>query len=563
MNLSAFAVTNYRSITGTSKFPVGDFSVIIGKNNEGKSNILRALAVSMKILTDHGVSRLGMMRPDLEQYFWRRDFPISLQERKQALESRFRLEFSLTPAEVEEFRVTIKSNLNGTLPIEISIGKNNEPQIKVPKKGPGGAALSKKSSAIAQYIAQRIEFNYIPAIRTEDQAEEVVQNMLSRALATLERKPEYVEALQVITQLQQPILDSLGKAIKKSLTDFLPNINSVHVLVPSTARRVALRSQCKVEIDDGTRTLLELKGDGVKSLAALGLLRAKKRAQGAASIIAIEEPESHLHPGAIHGLREVVANLAADNQVLITTHCPLFADRENVSRNILIDSNSAQPAKTIASVRELLGVRASDNLVNASHVLVVEGSEDVVALKSLLTFLSPKLAAALRQNLLVIEPLGGAAKLEYKLSMLANALCMVHVVLDNDDEGRASCDRAINANLLKLADLTMVNCQGMRQAEMEDCFNLECYRGVVQQEFGVDLKVKEFRTSEKWSERVRKCFASEGKPWGDRWKARVKAEVAQAIAAAPDRALNEHKRQPIDALVRALEDKMERAHFRA
>lgn len=53
MNLSAFSVTNYRSITGTSKIPLGDFAVLIGKNNEGKSNILRALAVSMKILTTH------------------------------------------------------------------------------------------------------------------------------------------------------------------------------------------------------------------------------------------------------------------------------------------------------------------------------------------------------------------------------------------------------------------------------------------------------------------------------------------------------------------------------
>ncbi|MFP3612615.1 hypothetical protein SB778_21140 [Paraburkholderia sp. SIMBA_050] len=51
MNLAAFSVTNYRSITGTSKFPVGDFAVTIGKNSEGKSNVLRALAASMKILT--------------------------------------------------------------------------------------------------------------------------------------------------------------------------------------------------------------------------------------------------------------------------------------------------------------------------------------------------------------------------------------------------------------------------------------------------------------------------------------------------------------------------------
>ncbi|WP_081070109.1 ATP-dependent nuclease [Burkholderia cepacia] len=561
MNLSAFSVTNYRSITGTSKFPVGDFAVIIGKNNEGKSNILRALAVSMKILTTHGIQRLGIRPRDTDQYNWRRDFPISLQLRKRELDSKFRLEFSLTPAEVDEFRNSIKSNLNGTLPIEISIGKDNEPQIKVLKKGPGGAALSKKSGAIARYIAERIDFNYIPAVRTEDEAEAVVQDMLSKELATLEKKQPYIDALEVISQLQQPILEKLGKAIKKSLTDFLPNISSVHVVVPATARRLALRSQCKVEIDDGSRTLLEHKGDGVKSLAALGLLRNKQRASGAASVIAIEEPESHLHPGAIHGLREVILNLVAENQVLITTHCPLFADRENISRNILIDSNSAKPARSIASVRELLGVRASDNLVNASHVLVVEGAEDVIALRSILPFLSAKIGQALRQNLLVIEPIGGAGKLDYKLSMLANALCMSHVVLDNDEAGRESFEKAINANLLKLADLTLINCRGMANAEMEDCFELESYREVVKTEFGVDLGVSAFRGNAKWSDRVKGCFVSAGKPWGDRIKARVKDAVARAVAASASTALNVHKRQPIDALVVALEDKLTRAGY--
>ena len=563
MNLSAFSVTNYRSITGTSKIPLGDFAVLIGKNNEGKSNILRALAVSMKILTTHAhsTSRIGLRPRDADQFTWRRDFPIALQSRKRDLDSKFRLEFSLTQTEVDEFKESIKSNLNGTLPIEISIGKDNEPQIRVPKKGPGGTTLSKKSSAIAKYIAERIDFNYIPAIRTDEEAEAVVQEMLSKELATLERDSAYINALQVISSLQQPILDRIGKSIKKSLTDFLPNIKSVHVLVPPTARRLALRSQCKVEIDDGSRTLLEHKGDGVKSLAALGLLRNKQRAVGAASVIAIEEPESHLHPGAIHGLRDVVLNLVAENQVLITTHCPLFADREMVSRNILIDANSAKPAKSIASIRELLGVRASDNLVNASHVLVVEGAEDTIALRALLPILSAKVGMALKQNLLVIEPIGGAGKLDYKLSMLANALCMSHVLLDNDEAGRESYQKALGANLLKIADLTLINCKGMANAEMEDCFELASYWNAVNTEFGVDLRVSAFRGSAKWSERVKACFVAAAKPWGERIKSRVKETVARAVAETPASALSTHKRHPIDALVTALEEKLTRAGY--
>lgn len=418
MRLISFSVTNFRSITDAHKIPIGDSTVLIGKNNEGKSNILRALSLAMRALTSHaGDDAPTRYEPrDSQRYFWLRDFPMSLQSRKSATDSIFRLEFSLDANEIAEFKQEIKSNLNGSLPIEIKFGKQNNARIHVPKRGPGGTALSAKSANISKYIAAHIQFNYIPAIRTEEEALSVVQDMLSTELAQLERNAEYLAALQKITELQQPILDRVSGSIKSSLKQFLPNIDSVSVHIPPSARRVALRTQCRVEIDDGSRTLLEYKGDGVKSLAALGLLKDKRKTEGA-SIIAIEEPEAHLHPGAMHSLRDVIENLARDNQVVITTHCPLFVDRTSVSRNILIDKSSAKAARDISVIRNLLGIRASDNLVNASHVLVVEGVEDVVALTALLPHLSQMIAKALKQHRLVIEPIGGAGKLSYKLSL--------------------------------------------------------------------------------------------------------------------------------------------------
>jgi len=559
MRLAFFSVTNYRSIIGTHRIPIGDIAVLLGKNNEGKSNILRALAISMKMLTNHGTktrfTRIGSLN-DRERFLWNRDFPISLQSRKSGLESKFRLEFSLDEDEVAEFREAIKSNLNGILPIEIKIGKTNEHVIHVPKKGPGGNTLSSKSAKIAQYIAAKIEFNYIPAVRTEEHAEEVVQEMLADELAKLETEPTYIAALQAIADLQEPILKRIGNSIRQSLNEFLPGISNVYVQVPPAARRSALRSQCSVEIDDGTRTLLEYKGDGVKSLAVLGLLRAKRRSLGAASIIAIEEPESHLHPGAIHSLREAILNLVPENQVVLTTHCPLFADRDQIARNILVDANSAKPAKTIASVRELLGIRSSDNLVNASHVLVVEGNEDVIALKALLPTLSSIIGTALKQNLLVIEGLAGAGNLSYKLNMLSNALCSAHVLLDHDAAGRLGYERAEQDGLLKIADLTLVMCKGMQNSELEDCFNIDVYADEIMTKFGVDFNSTTFRGNEKWSDRAKKVFEKSSKPWGDRIKSQLKDTVARAVAKSPSMALDVHKRTPIDALVTAIEEKL-------
>ncbi|WP_397410686.1 ATP-dependent nuclease [Polaromonas sp.] len=557
MRLLSFSVTNFRSITEAHKIPIGDSTVLIGKNNEGKSNILLALSMAMKSLTAHAGDDafVGYESRDRQKYVWRRDFPISLQLRASATESIFRLEFSLNEIEIAEFRQEIKSNLNGTLPIEIRFGKGNAAKIHVPKRGPGGTALSAKSSKIAKYIAAHIQFNYIPAIRTEEEALAVVQEMLSEELAQLEKNPDYIAALQKISELQQPILNGVSESIKQSLKQFLPGIKSVSVLIPPSARRVALRSQCRVEIDDGSRTLLEYKGDGVKSLAALGLLKDKRKAEGA-SIVAIEEPESHLHPGAMHSLRDVIQSLTKDNQVVITTHCPLFVDRVSVSRNILIDRNSAKAARDISSIRTILGVRASDNLVNASHVLIVEGDEDVVALSALLSHFSLLVSKALKQNRLVIQPIGGAGNLSYKLTLLANALCVAHVLLDNDDAGRRAYEKADADGILKIADTTFVNCRGMPSSELEDCFEKDTYVAEVMAEFGVDFNDGAFRGNKKWSDRAKDCFDKQGKPWGPKVEAKLKAVVAATVVKKPELALNLHRRNSIDALIKAIESKL-------
>ena len=325
--------------------------------------------------------------------------------------------------------------------------------------------------------------------------------------------------------------------------------------MPPSARRMALRSQCRVEIDDGTRTLLEYKGDGVKSLAALSLLKDKNKSVGA-SIIAIEEPESHLHPGAMHSLRDVIETLSRDNQVVLTTHCPLFVDRASVSRNIVIDASSAKPARDISVVRKLLGVRASDNLVNASHVLVVEGEEDAIVLKTLLPHLSPTIAKAMKQHHLVIEPIGGAGNLSYKLSLLSNALCVSHILLDGDNAGKRAYEKAEEDGLIRLSEATFVNCRGMPASELEDCFERSCYEEEVLSGFGVDLTDTAFRGNAKWSDRAKACFEKQGKLWSNRIESQLKAQVAAAVSKRPEIALNQHGRASIDALVQALEAKL-------
>ncbi|WP_434686746.1 ATP-dependent nuclease [Pseudanabaena minima] len=557
MKLVNFSVTNFRSITTAHKIPISSTTVLIGKNNEGKSNILKALFITMKVLQEHAASRrvVGVRnryRTDESFYVWERDFPINLQNRKSGNQSIFRLEFELNEEEILEFKEAIKSSLNGTLPIEIKMGKENIPSIRVCKGGKAAANLNSQSKRIADFISQKISFNYIPAVRTDKQALLVIDNMLSQELRILEGNQEYQNALNIIKELQQPILDKLAERIKEPLSEFLPNMTEVKIEIPEQERRTALRKEFNVIIDDGTPTNIEFKGDGVKSLAALALLK-NRYVEGSASIVAIEEPESHLHPAAIHQLTEIITSLSSTSQVIITTHNPSFVDRQHLKSNVIIDNGKASPAKSIKAIRELLGVRASDNLINANYALVVEGAEDAIALKSLLPFLNEKLEKFMKNNLLVIEPIGGAGNLSYKLSLLNNSLCIYHVLLDNDDAGRQSYDKASKEGLVTIKNCTMLNCLGMNDSEFEDCLEVSLYKQKIYDEFGVDLEDPSFRCKLKWSVRMKSVFMNQGKRWNENIEHNVKRVVSECVAENPEKSLNAYKRKSLDALVTALE----------
>jgi AAA15 family ATPase/GTPase len=48
MKLKSFTVERYRSITKAKKIRLGRVTVLVGPNNEGKSNLLRSLRVMKK-----------------------------------------------------------------------------------------------------------------------------------------------------------------------------------------------------------------------------------------------------------------------------------------------------------------------------------------------------------------------------------------------------------------------------------------------------------------------------------------------------------------------------------
>ena len=563
MKLVSFSVENYRSITTARKIPLSDYSLLVGANNEGKSNILHALTLGMNALiewhrqvrraVDGRVTKSSLIRGHSRAgYDWETDFPIGKQNKPHASNTtNITLEFELDEAETQDFKNEIKSNLNGTLPLMISFGQQTL-DVSVKKQGRGHVSLNKKSIRIADFVSRRIRFEYIPAIRTAESATRVISQLVESELRRLESDPDYSGAIAKIEKLQQPVFDELAETIQTTVTSFLPSVKSVELKSQRDARYRSLRRDVEIIVDDGNLTRLDRKGDGVQSLVALALMRhASEQGAGAGStVIAIEEPESHLHPRAVHELRVVIEKLAKNNQVVLTSHSPLFVDPNNVQNTIIVQSSKAAPATHVSAVRDALGVRFSDNLQNARIVLLVEGTDDAKALSSIVVTRNNTLRDAIKNGTITFDHLGGASALRQKASFYQAGACLIQCFIDDDSAGRAAVQRAIDDKVLNLRDVNYCAVPNMNEAELEDLYDKSIYAQAFNAEFGVDITKKPMgKTNVKWSAATQQLFKEAGKPWDKAVKSEVKNWLAQFAADNADRILKEPLSGPVDNFI--------------
>lgn len=529
MKLIDFSVTNYRSITTAHKIALKNLTVLVGKNNEGKSNLLMALNIAMRAVMLHSKT-LDATNPYNNRerlgYIWQRDFPVQFQSRRNGLESIFKLNFRLEEQELIEFHSQTGIRGNEDIPISVKIGKDNIPKIEVPKRG--SSSYNRKSKEITEFISKRIAFNYIKAIRTEDMAIVALEEAVWNELESLKQNEDYVAAQNKVAELQNDVLRQLSQQLTEPLKTFIPNIRDITIRRTSDLYVPRYRNDIDVIIDDGTPTSIRYKGDGIKSLVTLAILKDRKITSGA-SIIAIEEPESHLHSGAIHSLVDVIQKMAENSQVIITTHNPLFVQQNRINANIIVDCGMARTAKSISEIRTILGVLPSDNLRNARYVLLVEGEDDKKTLEKIMPAISDIVKQAIQSNTLIIKSLGGASNLAHDANDLKNSMCRFVVLLDHDKAGTEAADKAIASGVMKEGDVKYTVCNGSPESEFEDCLKPEIYANRIKDAYNVDIHCKEFCGKAKWSERMKQTFLSQGSRWSDAIEQKVKILVSDAI----------------------------------
>ena len=164
-----------------------------------------------------------------------------------------------------------------------------------------------------------------------------------RALRVYQIKPEVIGAIQ--EQSSSPYLRSDGSNSNSVLLRLVKRDNGFVKRIPSSMSRVGDLLQSVVpgvslrppEFDSGLSILsVEQDWAGLKAvfkassmstgtLYALGLIIAALQ-DPAPSLIAIEEPELNIHPGALDAIGDILNVAAERTQVVVTTHSPDLID---------------------------------------------------------------------------------------------------------------------------------------------------------------------------------------------------------------------------------------------
>ncbi len=199
------------------------------------------------------------------------------------------MNFELDEQDIVAIRSMTGIRLSGCIPVRVSTNGVTA-KIDIPKRGTAAFADADNKKKIIEYVCFKIDFNFIPAVRTEYDALRVVDSLIEKSLETLDTNPDYINAMNKIEELQQGILDGISNQIIEPLQEFLPTVRNVQIHIQNERRRIALRRNTEIIIDDGTPTPIQQKGDGIKSLTALAILNIPARIDRV-SVVAIEEPE--------------------------------------------------------------------------------------------------------------------------------------------------------------------------------------------------------------------------------------------------------------------------------
>lgn len=268
------------------------------------------------------------------------------------------------------------------------------------------------------------------------------------------------EARRVYLQsLQASLLEPLRSQVQSQVGSLFPEI-TVAALVPDVPTVQETLSSVDIQLGDAvTTTGLTDKGTGVRGAVLLSMLQYLAEQSKRSLVMAVEEPEAFLHPGAQDAIRGHLEALATrvDVSLLVTTHSPYVVSRRDdamvtelrkgadgfTSKGGVSTNDHERMADLLGPLFRDAGMaqvleRALEIPESTEIVVITEGYTDGLFIKQVCE-------ATGRQDLLGgihFKPAGSAAKvvLQAILTEAGTGLPVI-ALFDTDDQGKAAQER--------------------------------------------------------------------------------------------------------------------------
>ena len=196
MRLRTFYVKSYRSIIEATLEDIQKYCAIVGPNNSGKSNLLRAIYIALSIALEGDFKRTRRSRQFYytysgEGYRWETDIPVTLRDVKDA-STVFKLTFEFNDAEKAEFKEKFGIALSKSLQMKFQLFEaRTEYNIIMP--GRAKRPMEEKMREIGLFIRSKLDYEYIPCVRSTDLTAEYFARLLNKEFSTIENNPIYQE----------------------------------------------------------------------------------------------------------------------------------------------------------------------------------------------------------------------------------------------------------------------------------------------------------------------------------------------------------------------------------
>ncbi|TWV26708.1 MULTISPECIES: ATP-dependent nuclease [Streptomyces] len=427
MRLTRLKIVNYARLHDLD-IEVRKHLVIVGANDVGKTSLLRMLNLTLGATL--GQLYQSLSRADLRD----QDQPLTVET--------VLADFSDTEGALFHREIDIDADSGaGSLTVRLEVQPNEDDVEAVVIHRVLTGTADRRAPTRQQLEA--FGWRYLPATRGTSGAQlggpnSALQLMFDsldmgaeRAVLTgiLSDFNDKLHVSESLTELRRKIAGHLAKAMPRPVT-----ANDLAVRTAADPGASMLEGVSMFLHRDDQYVPIAEQSDGLRQLMALTLF---DLAENAANIIAVDEPELHLHPASQRTIAELFA--AAENQKIVCTHSPYVLQRFEPAQVLVVAPGGdvhQVPDGSLGAVEKLRAQWWSPRLLEAltaRYVIAVEGVADRIIVEAA----ARALGIGLDRLGVVVFELDGADKFRHVYKMLGENGFGVHVLglVDKAEEG--------------------------------------------------------------------------------------------------------------------------------